>query len=97
MKDYDPVQLVKDATRFKRSQFGQHYLAKLDQRVSDAKSAAVDRRLSREERADQALIAAEAQSQIDYFTTAEKTASNPSLLKRLAEGFKKRTQKDADE
>jgi hypothetical protein len=93
MNDYDPVQLVKDAARFKRSAFGQHYLARLETRIGDAKRRAVDTRLTREQRADQALIASEAQSQLDYFTTAEKTAGNPTLLKRLADGFKKRMSK----
>lgn len=91
---YDPVQLVKDATRFARTDFGKHYIAKLEQRVEECKQGAVDLRLSREDRADLALIASEAQRQLDYFTAAQKTASDPNLLKRLADGFKKRMAKE---
>lgn len=94
--EYDPVQLVKDAARFARTDFGKHYIEKLERRVEECKSGAVDLRLSREERADWGLIASEAQRQLDYFTAAHKTASDPNLLKRLADGFKKRMRKEAD-
>lgn len=90
MNDYDPVQLVKDATRFAKSPFGQHHLARLEARVQEAKAGAVDTRLSRSDRADWGIVAAEAQRHLDYFITAQKTASNPGLLRQMAANFKKR-------
>lgn len=87
---YDPVQLTKDATTFARSKFGRHYLAKLEARVAECRTGAVDLRLSRDDRADYGLLASEAQRQLDYFKTAQQTASNPNLLRQMAENFKKR-------
>ena len=96
MNEYDPVQLVKDATRFARSDFGKHHLAKLAARVEEAKAGAIDTRLSREERADWGIVASEAQRHLDYFVTAQKTASSPSLLRRMAANFKKRMEASDD-
>ena len=94
MNEYHPVQLVKDATAFARSDFGKHFLKKLEHRVAECRSNAVDMRLTRTERADWGVVASEAQRQLDYFITAQKTASDPNLLQRLAEGFKKRMSKE---
>lgn len=90
MNDYDPVQLVKDATRFAKSPFGQHHLKKLEARVNEAKAGAVDTRLSRSDRADWGIVASEAQRHLDYFLTAQQTAKNPGLLRTMAANFKKR-------
>jgi hypothetical protein len=91
---YDPVQLVKDATKFARSQFGQHYLNKLEARVSECTRNAVNPAINRSDRADWGLLASEAQRQIDYFKTAQATAASPTLLQKLAEGFKARMKKE---
>lgn len=94
--DYDPVQLVKDATRFARSPFGRHHLDKLQKRVDECTRNAVNPAINRSDRADWGLLASEAQRHLDYFKTAQATAASPTLLKQLADGFKARMKKKED-
>jgi hypothetical protein len=96
-EQYDPVQLVQDATKFARSRFGRHYMKRLDDRSASFLANTTDMRLTNEERANYGLRAAEIAAEIDYFRTAQATVANPSLLERLRQGFKKRKEAEKED
>lgn len=95
MSEYDPTLIAQDATAFAQSRFGQHYLARLEKTVERAQSIAESLEYTDNHRAHQSTKAATLKAELDYFKTAQTVVDSPVLLRRLRDGFRKRTGKEA--
>lgn len=96
MSEYSAVDITKDAVKFSRSRFGQHYLARLEAAKARALQDAVNIDLPSEFCGKRAAQATAIDAEIDYFKTASTVAADPNLMQRLIEKARGRKQPDVD-
>lgn len=96
MDNYTSDQITRDAVAFAESQFGQHYLARLEKAKKRALDDAMDLDLSDTYRVHRASQAASKQDEIDYFATAQRVYDDPSLMKKLRDKVLKRREADKE-
>ena len=87
---YDAVQLATDATKFARSQFGKHYLAKLERRRAEWQNVIDDRNASDEDATRARWQRIALAEQIEFFRVSQQIKEDPSMLQRLREGAARR-------
>lgn len=83
MDKYTSEAITRDADAFAKSVFGQHYLARLEKAKARAIDDAMNLEMNDSYRANRASQAAAVQAEINYFTTAQTVAANPSLMAKL--------------
>ena len=85
MSDYNAVSRARHAVEFTQSQFGIHYIARLETAKARHLKTAMDTELADSYRAHAATKAATVQSELDYFTNSQLVLSDPTFLSRLQE------------
>jgi hypothetical protein len=81
--EYTSEQKLIDAVQFATSRFGLHYLGRLRSAYDRCMTDVLNVALTDSYRANRASQAQAIQAELDYFTTAEATVRNPSLMERL--------------
>jgi len=81
--------LAHEAVTFSRSEFGKHYLSRLERVRDDYRKKAEDIRVTESESRAFSLKASAYEDEIGYFRTATEIVSNPSIVKRLTDKLKK--------
>jgi len=81
--------LAHEAVTFSRSEFGKHYLARLEKVRDDYRKKAEDIRASESESRAFSLKASAYEDEIGYFKTATEIVTNPSIVKRLTDKLRK--------
>jgi len=81
--------LAQEAVNFIRSEYGKHYLARLQKIRDDYRKKAEDVRATESESRAFSLKASAYDDEIGYFKTATEIVSNPSIVKRLKDKLKK--------
>ena len=80
--------LANEAVVFAQSEFGKHYLQRLDRIRSDYRKKAEDVRATESESRAFSLKASAYDDELGYFRTAMEIVSNPSIVKRLKDKLK---------
>lgn len=79
----DSLALAHEAVTFSRSQFGKHYIARLERIRDDYRSRAEDINATESQSRALSLKASAYEDEIGYFRTATEIVSNPGIVKRL--------------
>lgn len=91
--EYDPIQLVEDATIFSTTKFGAHYLERLEMLKEVELKKSMNRQLSEHERSDAGTAANIYDGELSYFRTAKTVNNDPKLIDKMREGIKARIRK----
>lgn len=91
--EYNSEAIARDAQIFIDSRFGKHYMQRLEQMQEQALRLAMDLNYTADYRANQVTRAAAIKDEIDYFNLAKQVVGSPSMLQRIRENVKARTQK----
>ena len=81
----ESLALANEAVTFSRSEFGKHYIARLERVRDDYRKRAEDIRATESESRAFSLKASAYEDEIGYFRTATEIVTNPSIVKRLTE------------
>lgn len=83
MSEYNTVTRAGHAVEFAQSQFGLHYLARLETAKARHLKVVMNLSLSDSVRAHAGTSAATVQSELDYFTNSQLVLTDPTFLARL--------------
>jgi len=81
----ESLALANEAVTFSRSEFGKHYIARLERVRDDYRKRAEDIRATESESRAFSLKASAYEDEIGYFRTATEIVTNPSIVKRLTD------------
>ena len=81
----DSLALAHEAVTFSRSEFGKHYLERLERVRDDYRKRAEDINATESESRAYSLKASAYEDELGYFRTATEIVSNPSIVKRLTD------------
>lgn len=95
-KDYTTEMIARDATAFAASDFGKHYLDRLEKAHERCMTAVMNVELSDSYRANMASKASAVSAELEYFEIAKSIINNPKLLQRLRDKLNKKEEKAAD-
>jgi len=85
----DSLALAHEAVTFSRSEFGKHYIARLENIRNDYRKKAEDIRSTESESRAFSLKASAYDDEIGYFRTATEIVTNPGIVKRLTDKLRK--------
>lgn len=85
----DSLALAHQAVSFSRSEYGKHYIARLEKIRDDYRKKAEDVRSTESQSRAYSLKASAYDDEIGYFRTATEIVSNPSIIKRLTDKLRK--------
>jgi len=86
----DSLALAHEAVTFANSQFGKHYLARLERIRDDYRKKAEDVRATESESRAFSLKASAYDDELGYFRTANEIVSNPGIVKQLTAKLRKK-------
>lgn len=82
--------LAQEASNFIRTEFGKHYLSRLERIRDDYRRRSEHVDVTESQSRAYSLKASAYDDEIGYFRTAEEIVSNPSIVKRLKDKLKRK-------
>lgn len=86
----ESLALAQEAVAFARSEYGKHYIQRLEKIRDDYRRRSEDIRATENESRAYSLKASAYNDEIGYFKTALEIVSNPSIVKRLKDKLRQK-------